>query len=233
MVVVGVLLALWAQEWVSDRGQHKADALAEAAVRAELLDNIGNLAAWQSMDNCYTEQLIYLRDRLLASDGNWPGVDRRAIYEQSNEGRIFPGFYTLWSNSLEDKAWQSAIRSGAADRMGEDRRAGYASLYSQFRRYGAQMDRAVEARQQIGALLFPGRISDDRRMDMLNQLSALDSSREYMARDRSPSSFRLTADERAEITKSLGTRKAQLETLGTVRACYKEPRIPEFIGQDS
>ena len=79
VVVVGVLLALWAAEWANDRGEKRKDAQAIEALRTELVDNLTSIGLWQAMDQCQSDQIVYLRD-LLANEGReWPGIDRELL----------------------------------------------------------------------------------------------------------------------------------------------------------
>ena len=232
VVVVGVLLALWAAEWVGARNLRKSDALAIETMRMELAGNIGSIAAWRSLDVCHKAQLAYLRDRLVASDGDWAGVDRRSAYENADPRRIFGGFYILPTGMTEQGAWEAALAAGVVDRMDPKERGAIGRAYGNFSRYRAQMEKVVAARAEIGALAFPGKLSDSDRYAALNSLIQMDGGREYISRDRHFIEYDLTREERRAIETGMEDWSELMKGPGTLRPCFTGTTMPDIFVEE-
>lgn len=232
VVVIGVLIALGLAQWVEDRAQREADARTENAVRRELLGNIVTLSNWRSLGPCHEEQIRHIRDLLLASDGDWPGIGRRALFEEADERRTIPGFLTLWAQGTPTPVWDAAVASGAVDRWDAETRIGYREANALFLEYDEMVDQMVDARARLGALVFPGRLSDSDRLEALNQLILLDSAREYMMRPRDFMRPALSDEEIDSIERSLAGTEAGIRGLGSVRPCYSGPVIADIFADE-
>lgn len=232
VVVVGVLIALWAAEWVSNRNQHRSDALAIETIRAELAGNIGIIASWRSLDACHATQLAYLRDRLVSSDGNWEGVDRRAAYQDADSRRVFGGFYILPTGMPEQKAWEAALAAGVVDRMDAMERTAFGRAYGAFSRFRSSMEKVAAARTAIGALAFPGRLSDTDRYAALNSLIEMDGGREYISRDRHFIDYDLTERERKLIEAGIKGWDDLMKGPGTLKPCYTGAVMPDIFNEN-
>lgn len=231
VVVTGVLLALWATQWAGAREQRERDALSESSLREEVAGNVATLADWQALDQCYRDAIAQLRDMLVATDGNWPGFDQRAVFAEADSGRLIPGFLVMWAQVPDDDAWLAAIRNGAVDRMDPDKRSRYQRAYYFFHNYRAQMEQAREARSQLSALVFPGSLLDSDRLAALRSLSELDGAREYIIRKRDFLPLELTDDEIRQIKEANSTRVEALREAGA-RPCVKGPVWPLDNGED-
>ncbi len=229
VVAVGVLLALWAQQWVESREQRKADAMAIEAMRINLLRNIGHLAVWRSLDACHREQLVYLHGRLVNSGRAWSGIDRRALYLTADRDRVFGGFYTLASNRPTSVAWDNALAAGVVDRMDPRLRGAYGRAFAVFDGLRQSMDAIADARQDIEALAFPGALSDADRFAALNSLTKMDGGREYIARERHFVEFTLTARERAMFEDAMKRWVKMLDEGGVLRPCFQGVRLPDIF----
>lgn len=226
IVVAGVLMALWLSEWSAARSQRAADTLVQEALREEMIDNLIGMEYYRSMGECHREQLTHIRDLLVESDGDWPGIQRRAMYTEAEDGRLVPNIYLLRLGVLNDDAWRAANESGALGRMDIEDRMIFEQLYSMFARYQQQLDIAIAARAEIGGLVFPGQLSSTDRLDALNQLILLDGSREYIARERDLPHVELTEEELGEIEQALGRNRTSLEEFGTLRPCFTGTPMP-------
>jgi len=220
--VVGVLLALWAQEWVEGQREKRDDKLALAAVRAETLDNLRSIAQWTALGECHRDEIAYIRDQLLRSRGEWPGINRRAAYFRAYNNRLIPGFYTIWTQRPKDLAWQAAIRSGTVDRMPEQDRDRAATAYSDFMEMAHMMDDARAARSQLSGLVYSGQLSSGDRTRAFNQLAELDNGREYLGRYRDYTNFDLTKAEAALLEKWFKEDRDGMASLGELRPCYDD-----------
>ena len=229
IVVTGVLLALWLSEWSQSRAQERSDQLAEQAVREEMLGNLAGLQLWRAMDTCHREQIEHIRDLLVESDGDWPGIQRRALFTDMDTTRTMPSFFILKVGAVSEDAWKAAVSSGAADRMPPEDRAMYAGMASQMVRYGQQMEFAREARGRIGGLVYPGKLSSGERVQALNELIVLEGSREYISRERDFSRIEITPEERLWMQGVFDREIETLKPFGTLRPCYRKPEFPPSV----
>jgi hypothetical protein len=117
-IVLGVLLALGAEQSVE--AMHRAHQVEEAehAMRLELLDDDGLQAYTRaSVSDCFSAQLASLRSAL---EG---GVDRKVFYDMAKD-------YQPPIRSWDDQAWASAKVSNVATFMGAKRLSAWSAAYN-------------------------------------------------------------------------------------------------------
>ncbi|HWE48032.1 MAG TPA: hypothetical protein VG407_18590 [Caulobacteraceae bacterium] len=148
-IVLGVLLALGAEQTVE--AMHRAHQVeeAESAMRSELLTDDGLQAYTRAaISGCFATQLAAMRYALEA------GADRKTFYDMANS-------YGPPVRSWDDQAWTSAKASNVAALMGAKRLNAWSSAYNAI----PPMDRV--AMNEINDLVAlktgrrsPGKLSD-------------------------------------------------------------------------
>ena len=83
VVVAGVLLALWLQEWGEARRAKKDMAVAEDAIRDEIKRSLKNLIWREAIGQCHVERAERLKTMLLAGSSQWPGLNENALIQNS------------------------------------------------------------------------------------------------------------------------------------------------------
>ena len=230
VVVVGVLLALWAAEWANDRGEKRKDAQAIEALRTELVDNLTSIGLWQAMDQCQSDQIVYLRD-LLANEGReWPGIDRELLTTDIPDGQTFASIYTLWSGRPTFLAWEAAADSGAFSRLDPDERRRLQDAFVLMHNIEEDMVMVDTARRNLGGLVMPQILEPGDRSGYYSDLIRLDGARRFLNREWEKLDFGLTDGERVRLIEQLKASESLLRTnLGKVRPCLAAARPPKGI----
>lgn len=78
IVVIGVGVAMFGQQWLNDRQQRADMAVAEAALQADLFNNYTNAKERLAVANCRAETYQAIAAKLLAAGDNWTGITRAA-----------------------------------------------------------------------------------------------------------------------------------------------------------
>lgn len=120
VVVLGVLIALGASQFVTRREQRQLSRDARANVRAEIAESLGRMASRISIQPCVDRRIDEIAAALMAVDRGEP------VQSFSWIGR--PSYWTL-----SDARWQTASSSGATFLFDPDEQAQYSFIYSGIR----------------------------------------------------------------------------------------------------
>ena len=120
VVVLGVLIALGASQWVESRRERQLSRDAHANVRAEIAEALGRMASRIAQQPCVDRRIVEIAAALMAADRGEPAQPFSWI------GR--PSFWTL-----SDARWQTASNSGATFLFDPDEQAQYSFIYSGIR----------------------------------------------------------------------------------------------------
>ena len=85
IVVAGVLIALGVQQWSDDRHAHRDMVAAEAAIHDEIRQTLTGLIWRGVVSRCHFERAERLKTMLLASNGDWPGIDENALMSEAEK----------------------------------------------------------------------------------------------------------------------------------------------------
>ena len=130
IIVLGVLLALTAEQIVeSVRERHAADK-ARANIRAEISANLTSLATRKQNEPCVSRRLNEIAFAL----ANWPSV---------GPGPIWVGH--PYYSALHDAQLRASEQGGNASLLGADEQARYAVIYSDFSLYTAAQADEIRA----------------------------------------------------------------------------------------
>ena len=161
-IVLGVLLALGAEQTVE--AMHRAHLVeeAEAAMRIEMLTDDGPQAYVRAASaTCFTTQLGAMRKALEA------GVDRKAFYEMTLQ------YAPPW-RSWDSQAWKSTVASNVGGYMGAKRLNAWGTLYGVI----PNMDIVASEERRDDVLLqggrrSPGKMSDAETDELLKVVDRL------------------------------------------------------------
>ena len=180
VVVVGVLLALWAQQWAEGRAERERMNLALDAVHTEARDNMALLMFKQSLDRCLIERETLIRDGLLAPRDDWPGITENAIvYEVVGPLKQNPvhGVMARQGDPLKTAAFRSALTTGALTPLERERLDDLNALYAMFDQINAEEDKGDRSIRTLAALAHPIRLTPEIRAEMLGALYSADRNR--------------------------------------------------------
>jgi len=169
VVVVGVLLALWAQEWVEGRRQATEDAHVMAALKEEVAYNLDVLARFTALDRCTTERMAAVRKLLEADGENWPGSQDP---NGQIDGALYPLMIRMPGLSPVTSQFDRAVESGAMERSGQTEFLKPA--YKWLDLFADARDAWVKTNWQLSVLTRPGKLSREQRLEFLQLLGLLD-----------------------------------------------------------
>ena len=170
VIVLGVLIALAAQEFVEELRWREEVRRTEEALAIEIATSVVHAGERQMVNRCLVDRLTHLIDKVNSTQGPWSG-DQMPI-EQSLLGvTAVPSAYRApyrtpnrpWSDSL----WRAAQNGGVFNHMPRERLAAYSKIY-------ARMDglrKVNELEQQVFPQLFY--LSFDTRLDAAARQQAL------------------------------------------------------------
>ena len=118
IIVIGVLIALGAEQLVEEAQWHRRGVEAEAAMTSELGEDDGPQAEVRiRLSNCFAAEL----DK----------IERALVTERDHGGSFSPPTiaappFRTW----DDNAWRAAVSSGATSHMTTERMSGWSSAYA-------------------------------------------------------------------------------------------------------
>jgi|tagenome__1003787_1003787.scaffolds.fasta_scaffold20988126_1 hypothetical protein len=182
VVVVGVLLALWLQEWMQRRQAVQDMHAAEVAIHGEVRSALESLIWRQAISKCHFDRAERLKSMLLKSGSQWPGINEDALLQNSLEEAtgvqtVVPSVYPRPTDAFMAVAWNSALTTGALTPMDPQRFAKLTQIYAQIQFLSANFERENRAATSVSALAFPQELAPETRTRMLEALYELDSSR--------------------------------------------------------
>jgi len=179
VVVVGVLLALWLQEWNSRRQSIDTMKAADAAIHDEVRETLKSLIWRQAIRDCHRARAQLLLNMLMNGADRWPGVNENALMESmgSLPDSVAPGIYQRPLDTFTDAAWTSALMTGALAPMGRERFSGLVNLYDQIELMRKTQEIEDEAASRLSPLVHPLQLTPELRADMLRGLYDIDRTR--------------------------------------------------------
>jgi len=171
VVVVGVLLALWAQEWVEGRREDKAHEKSLEALNREILIMQAAAARPVAVDACVVAQFDRLRGMLEESGEDWPGLVAKGRLER--EGRM-EGPINFPTNSYSNEAVRRARDTGALEALPDEVALAYEEIFYTLRRLDAVHNDMKKVLAHLRPLSRPMKIDANARLDMLEQLALFD-----------------------------------------------------------
>lgn len=180
VVVIGVLLALWAQEWAEDRAEEKRMNVALDAVHAEAYENLVLLMFKQTLDQCLIDREILIRDGLRNPNDAWPGITENAMwYDYAGPLKSVPvrGVMPRQGDSFQTAAFRSALTTGSLTSLDRERFDLLNRLYAMFDQLNVEEDKGDQSIRALGALAHPIRLTPEIRAEMFGALYSADRAR--------------------------------------------------------
>jgi hypothetical protein len=174
VVVVGVLIALAAQQWAEDRSWDRKARAATEALRAEVTDQYRYAVEWRLVEPCVLAQIDRLQQRLLASGAR---LDPAPVHSE-------PGFafyvIRMPNRNYEEAVWQASVTDGVNTHLAANVRHGLNRAYTSNRRLAALNDQNNAAYQRLLSLARPIPLDPTVRFSLLQDLEALRGRAELM-----------------------------------------------------
>lgn len=182
IVVAGVLIALWLQQWGEHRRAVANMKAAETAIHEEIGTNLTRLLWRQAIQQCHLDRVQLLKSMLMKADNRWPGITESAL--QANDlakvsgiKSAMPGIYQRPGGAFVTSAWNSALATGALAPMEQKRFQDLAFIYDQFNLLIENSERENRAATILSSLVVPQELTPDIRNRMFEALYQVDTSR--------------------------------------------------------
>jgi hypothetical protein len=236
IVVAGVLIALWLQQWGEHRKAIANMKAAEEAIHDEIRATMNALIWRQAISKCHFDRAVLLRNMLMKTGDQWPGLDENALSESSIRDvtgvtTAVPSVYQRPADSYATAAWNSALATGALAPMDGERFAKLVQLYDQVQLLAKTGELEDQAAATLSALALPQRITPETRTKMLQALYEIDRSRfvfDLAAGSEFPAAMReLGWNDKAEVDRFIGDDQAEIRRRGIkFRPCVAPHRNP-------
>ena len=172
IIVVGVLIALGAQQLMSD-WQWRSDVRdADARISEELSFDVAFAYDRFAIDPCLRPRLTELRDELLTNDPTWPGSRVRLADDLFKSS--FPPVYRTPGRPWALASWQNAQDSGVIGHFRPERAQQLGGLFETVALLKQRQSEEENMSESLGDLAFAGPINSAERRANLKTVASLD-----------------------------------------------------------
>jgi hypothetical protein len=172
IIVVGVLIALAAQQLVETVQEHRDAADAERRIRLELAASSAVEIERLAIGPCLKQRIGQIAQGLAEGRTDWRGM----LFPVTPERRTaLREIYHMPSRSWVTDAYREALARGDLNSLDAARRARFASLYSQIDQLAVLNQTEQELTTTLAPLQFNGIVSGPERNQMIATLARLDS----------------------------------------------------------
>lgn len=183
VVVVGVLIALAAQQFVDGLYWEGQAAKARRNIEAELIEHERDSYERLAVTPCLRNQLLRLSAGLVANRRHWepmPMIVHPAKDIPTLANKVTPTAYRAPTRLWIDEAFNTAQSSGALNHLPSDLVATYAGIYRRSRRSIEIQDIEEDAANRLSVLAVEAELSADSRVGLLTALARADYASSYM-----------------------------------------------------
>ena len=179
IIVLGVLIALGAEQIVQSIHEYYLSRQAEDHIRAELAYDSAFAAERVAIGDCMRSSFTELRQRLLASGDDWPGLQNTVLSgadARSSKRALFANApplkspHRLWPVS----AWTAATAGGVFNR-GRSHFFSYAALYAMVNSLDRLQGHEIADYARLMPFDVPQKLDPSARLQLLTALGAVDS----------------------------------------------------------
>ena len=171
VVVFGVLIALYAQQWASERQSRKAAVDAEGRIREEIYGNVVNSIERIALHRCLRDRLGEIAERLNRGTDEWKAF---AYDYTDNDLFLVRRIYRTPSRGWSDDAYRGALANGALDSVSPERRAMWSSIYGSFAKSQDLNLQEHERTTGLNSLWLSGAVLPGDRRELLQLVARLD-----------------------------------------------------------
>ena len=130
IVVLGVLIALAAQEAVEQRRWRDEVRLTEDALTIEIADSVLHASERQRVNRCLSDRLSNLIGKVSSSEGPWSGDPLPLARTTYGVKPTTPGVYRTPNRPWNDDVWVATQNAGVFSHMPRERVAAFAKVYA-------------------------------------------------------------------------------------------------------
>ena len=174
IVVLGVLIALGAQQAVEERRWRNEVRLTEDALTIEIADSVLHASERQMVNRCLSDRLTHLIGKVSSNEGPWRGDPLPLLRTATGVTTTTPAAYRTPNRPWNDDVWVATQNGGVFSHMPRERVAAFAKVYA--RMEGLRKVNAFEHEvfPELLYLSFDTRLDDAARQRALATLGRLD-----------------------------------------------------------
>ena len=222
VVVAGVLIALGAEEQVSNWHWQREVRDSDRRISDELGYNLVNAYERLAINNCLEPRLAELRDELVKVAPMWPGS--RARFANDIYDPAFPPVYRTPNRPWPQNAWETALNGEVLGHFRPERVAEFAALFDEVSGLQRSQSEELDLAASLSDLALPGPLSPTERranLKLVAKLAALNARIVFQSRVllQSAADAGLSPD-REKLTESLDLQRRYRGN------CVREPAKP-------
>lgn len=181
IIVVGVLIALGAEQLLEDFHSHRQVAEMERRLKGEIELNMVSAYERMSINACLRGRIVELRDLLAKANGQWkgnPATFGGHYYEDS-----FPSVYRTPNRAWVTDEWRAASSSGTLTKEEPKLAARFSSIYSLIGAMQAIQEHEFADTALLGDLAFDSALTPQDRRASLRALATINNDNARMIND--------------------------------------------------
>ena len=174
VIVLGVLIALGAQQIVEAIRWREEVRQTEEALTNELALSIVNVAERKMVDQCLRDRLVHLISKVRSQEVPWTADPMQLANTKNSRSTVAPAPYRTPLRTWDQSAWDSAKSSGVLSHMSRERVAAFSDLYTALE--GERQSEAQEeaAFSELLYLSFDTTLDAEARRSAISALGQLD-----------------------------------------------------------
>lgn len=177
VIVIGVLIALAAQQAVDDWQWRQTVARTKSDLDESIATSIANIAERAAVDPCLTQRLTGLATKVAASRGTW-SADPYRLPGEANTAEVVkyavPVAYRAPSRTYLSDVWEQAKAAGVLVHMAPADIARYADIFDTVVLLAAENNTERDLSSSLSFLSFDGPLATEDRSHALSAISRLD-----------------------------------------------------------
>jgi hypothetical protein len=177
VIVLGVLIALAAQEAVEEFRWREEVRLTEDALAIEIADSVLHASERRMVNRCLSDRLTDLIGKVSSTEGPWRGDPmpvERAAPGASIVAVSYPFAYRTPNRPWSDNVWEAAQNSGVFNHMSRERVAAFSKVYARMEGLRKVNESEHQVFPQLLYLSFDSRLDSASRQQALAMLGRLD-----------------------------------------------------------
>lgn len=171
VVVAGILIALGAEQQVSDWHWQSEVRDSDRRIRQEVSHNLVNAYERLAINNCQEQRLAELRDDLMKSDPTWAAS--LAPFATDVYRSAFPPVYRTPNRPWPKDAWETVLNGETLGHFRPERVATFAALFDEIDGVRRRQSEELDLAASLGDLAFAGPISASERRANLKLVAKL------------------------------------------------------------
>lgn len=174
IIVLGVLIALAAENLLEDLHWHRQIEQANDAFKAEL--TAAALAAYerQIVQQCLMQRLKAIADKLNEPGQQWTGMRDHLSGAEKYYRNVLPVVYRAPFRPIISDAWQNAIDNGTINHLSAKRAGALESAYDVVREFRARENEEGVAESRLAPLATDRTLDANARIQMVQTIGDLD-----------------------------------------------------------